>query len=279
MHEGNAVTENLWPRIFNLAKHSTTVVRLSFHLMYDSSTLKKMLEKNSRRSPRLPSQSPPAKTPLKDDPVEKENPPGSALQSGDTSTQSAPISNSQDGDKVPLEPSVLGFKPEAVDSPNVSSRTQASSQFCVFDWLNGAASDDGTVDTAQLRKDLSSVDRFLSRDTNLQDRMAYRKSPHATRNEVLTVLRGASNAMMDHPDNTDQNAAQNIRRRSPHRGKRSREELQKMSSVKREKMLETTVGIFNAAETIFGFFLPTTSDAPTVAQYWGSLGKIIKLAC
>jgi len=59
-----------------------------------------------------------------------------------------------------------------------------------------------------------------------------------------------------------------------------RRELESADPLKREyrgdqRRFEEKIDIFNAADTIFQFFLPVDFEGPTVGKYWGAIDNLI----
>lgn len=133
--------------------------------------------------------------------------------------------------------------------------------FHIFVWLNQGVEDKkkavecvkadnnglpGSVKHSVIR-DLDEIDQFLSRKTNLADRLSYQACPQLARQEVYDML------IADRKKVTD------------------------IAEIRVRENYETKVNLVNAAELIFRFFLPSRFDGPTVRRYWGALGYILQV--
>ena len=108
-----------------------------------------------------------------------------------------------------------------------------------------------TFDETSLRADLKEMDRFLKRETSFEERLIYNECPQYTRQKVYTMLKeeGKTIAVLIQKDLT------------------------------RAKGYEDKVEIFNRAEALFQFFLPSEFEGRTVEKYWGAVHRLLVVSC
>lgn len=97
-----------------------------------------------------------------------------------------------------------------------------------------------------LQKQLSEVEDFLTAETNGPDRRAYLDSEASGRDEVYAYLEQQGAAI---------------------------QELKNKPWKKQD--YEDRVDIFNAADTLFRFFLPPLFDGPTTERFWGAVMNLV----
>ncbi|XMA10295.1 hypothetical protein WAI453_003086 [Rhynchosporium graminicola] len=140
---------------------------------------------------------------------------------------------------------------------------QSKEEFRVFTWINSrnASRDVGSPVTAVnvdyvltgfesqgVDDDLAEIDTYLSSKTDISHRLTYNRcqsTQSSERSELYVLLSGLK------PD-----------------------------ALSAEETVITTyenlVGVLNAAELLFRFFLPPGSQAPTTSKYWGALSMLLK---
>ncbi|OHE98990.1 hypothetical protein CORC01_05680 [Colletotrichum orchidophilum] len=96
-----------------------------------------------------------------------------------------------------------------------------------------------------LQKQLSEVEEFLTAETNGLDRRAYLEAEMSTRNEVYEYLEQQGARMQD------------------------------TKKSWRKQDYEERVDIFNAADSLFRFFLPPLFDGPTTERFWGAVMNLV----
>ncbi|WQF77574.1 Putative Mg2+ transporter protein, CorA-like/Zinc transport protein ZntB [Colletotrichum destructivum] len=121
--------------------------------------------------------------------------------------------------------------------------------FHVFSWAapNTPSSVDGP-NFVVLQKQLSEVEDFLTAETNGPDQRAYLDAETSTRVEVFLYL--------------EQLGA----------------EMQSTKKAWKRQDYEERVDIFNAADSLFRFFLPPLFDGPTTEKFWGAVMSLVKLS-
>ncbi|TDZ13014.1 hypothetical protein C8035_v000464 [Colletotrichum spinosum] len=126
---------------------------------------------------------------------------------------------------------------------------KATGRFHVFSWAeNHSSSPVDGPNFIVLQKQLSGVEEFLTAETNGSDRRAYLDADMSTREAVYEYLA--------------QHGA-------------SLQESKNKPWKKRD--YEERVDVFNAADTIFRFFLPPLFDGPTTDKYWGAIMSLVWL--
>ncbi len=150
--------------------------------------------------------------------------------------------------------------PSPVETPAENNVPQAApptaylqtDSFFVFAWLDGASrSDIELVNSEVIRDHLEEVDDWLRRMTSFGDAKAYKACRRSSRSLVRHCLKDEGRELQDVKfhrggyGNADQNHFENL------------------------------IDIFNAADTIFQFFLPVDFEGPTVGKYWGAINDII----
>ncbi|KAJ0319397.1 hypothetical protein Brms1b_003825 [Colletotrichum noveboracense] len=124
---------------------------------------------------------------------------------------------------------------------------QANERFHVFSWADAHIS--SPVEGPNfivLQKQLSEVEDFLTAETNGPDRRAYLDSEASGRDEVYAYLEQQGAAI---------------------------QELKNKPWKKQD--YEDRVDIFNAADTLFRFFLPPLFDGPTTERFWGAVMNLV----
>jgi hypothetical protein len=107
------------------------------------------------------------------------------------------------------------------------------------------------LDEMSLRADLKEMDRFLKRQTSFEERLIYHECPPRTRHEAYVLLKseGKEIAALTEKD------------------------------PRRTKAYEDKVEIFNKAETLFQFFLPSRFEGRTIEKYWGAVYSLLVVSC
>ena len=148
-----------------------------------------------------------------------------------------------------------GIPESSQQSKSSSDDNLSASGFHVFTWLKMGKLDHGTssptINARQLKEDLKTMDRFLSRETSLRERIAYTECPPISRPTVYALLEQETRSTSSSATN-DQGAVETKR-----------------------KTLEHRIDIANAAESIFQFFFPSTYEGPTLQKYWGGLHQLL----
>ncbi|KAI8279225.1 hypothetical protein K4K56_012772 [Colletotrichum sp. SAR 10_98] len=124
---------------------------------------------------------------------------------------------------------------------------KANERFHVFSWADAHTS--SPVEGPNfivLQKQLSEVEDFLTAETNGPDRRAYLDSEASGRDEVYAYLEQQGAAI---------------------------KELKNKPWKKQD--YEDRVDIFNAADTLFRFFLPPLFDGPTTERFWGAVMSLV----
>ncbi|KAL3306236.1 mg2+ transporter [Colletotrichum asianum] len=124
---------------------------------------------------------------------------------------------------------------------------KANERFHVFSWADAHTS--SPVEGPNfivLQKQLSEVEDFLTAETNGPDRRAYLDSEASGRDEVFAYLEQQGAAI---------------------------QELKNKPWKKQD--YEDRVDIFNAADTLFRFFLPPLFDGPTTERFWGAVMNLV----
>ncbi|OHW93088.1 Mg2+ transporter [Colletotrichum incanum] len=99
-----------------------------------------------------------------------------------------------------------------------------------------------------LQKQLSEVEEFLTAETNGPDRRAYLEAETSTRNEVYLYL--------------EQLGA----------------DMQSTKKAWKKQDYEERIDIFNAADSLFRFFLPPLFDGPTTERFWGAVMNLVRMS-
>ncbi|KAK1723977.1 uncharacterized protein BDZ83DRAFT_579540 [Colletotrichum acutatum] len=130
--------------------------------------------------------------------------------------------------------------------PGQSNKT--NEMFHVFSWAEARPpSPMEGPNFIVLQKQLSEVEEFLTAETNGPDRRAYLEAEMSTRNEVFEYLEQQGARMQD----------------------------TKKSWKKQD--YEERVDIFNAADSLFRFFLPPLFDGPTTERFWGAVMNLVRI--
>ena len=125
--------------------------------------------------------------------------------------------------------------------------------FSVFAWLDGASnSDTELINSAVIRDHLEEVDDWLRRMTSFGDAKAYKACGRSSRSSIRLFLEEKGRELEDVKSDRGEGYTNVIQHR-----------------------FEDLIDIFNAAETIFRFFLPVDFEGPTVGKYWGVIKSII----
>ena len=123
--------------------------------------------------------------------------------------------------------------------------------FHVYSWLSAQRLEaDATfvnADKQRITKDLETMHSYLSKDNNSSvDRLAYNNCPESTHSQDLEIAKS------------------------------------KASETKYKEWpwnYEGRVDLFNAAESVFLFFLPRGYDGPTVPKFWGAIREMLRVRC
>ena len=122
----------------------------------------------------------------------------------------------------------------------------------MFAWLDGASkSDIELINSDVIHDHLEEVDEWLRRMTSFGDAKAYKACRRSSRSSVRLYLQEEGRELEDVKS---------------HRGGYSNVD---------QLHFEDLIDIFNAADTIFQFFLPVDFEGPTVGKYWGAINSII----
>lgn len=125
--------------------------------------------------------------------------------------------------------------------------SKSDEMFHVFSWAENKPA--GPIEGPNfivLQKQLSEVEEFLTAETNGPDRRAYLDAEMSTRNAVYEYLEKLTADMQD----------------------------PKMKPCNKQDYAER-VDIFNAADSLFRFFLPPLFDGPTTDIFWGAVMNLI----
>jgi len=133
-----------------------------------------------------------------------------------------------------------GSGKERDDSETTTSNSLNT--FHVFTWP------DDELDSAAYMTELADLDQFLRKRTRVRDQRAYRECASGTRDEVRLRL----------------------------------EQLKGDDSFYNETSLKTEIDdridIFNAAELLFGLFLPLEASGLTTGKFWGALERLFDVS-
>ncbi|KAK0381418.1 hypothetical protein CLIM01_01279 [Colletotrichum limetticola] len=130
--------------------------------------------------------------------------------------------------------------------PGQSNKT--NEMFHVFSWAEARSpSPMEGPNFIVLQKQLSEVEEFLTAETNGPDRRAYLEAEMSTRNEVFEYL--------------EQQGAQ----------------IQDTKKLWKKQDYDERVDIFNAADSLFRFFLPPLFDGPTTERFWGAVMNLVRI--
>ncbi|KAL5326226.1 hypothetical protein ACEPPN_007364 [Leptodophora sp. 'Broadleaf-Isolate-01'] len=166
---------------------------------------------------------------------------------------SAPTTGDPSTTGPSLQPADHRKRDKSTDQP----KNQSKEDFHVFTWLNSRNENNNgspdistinvdyptsSVNRQGLNDDLAEIDTYLSKETSLNHRLKYNR---------FQVLNANRRAIYDELSKLRPDAA-------------STEE----HIIAR---YETLVGIMNAAELLYSFFLPPGSSGPTTDKYWGPL--------
>jgi hypothetical protein len=152
--------------------------------------------------------------------------------------------NSDDDLAPPADKHDRKRKPAAGKSPQQQYR-----RFHVFHWLYGETEDLFTAAAVEsLNVQMQEIDAFLSKDTSVIQRRVYQNCPESDRNAVyqILVLQGAEV-----------------------------ERFQKRPQLKKD--WEDRIDVFNAADVLFRFFLPSRFQGPTAGKFWGALSELLRV--
>nr|XP_036585489.1 mg2+ transporter [Colletotrichum truncatum]KAF6795540.1 mg2+ transporter [Colletotrichum truncatum] len=124
---------------------------------------------------------------------------------------------------------------------------KAHEKFHVFSWAgpHSTSPTDGPNFIA-LQKQLSDVEDFLTAETNGPDRRAYLDAEVSTRDTVYAYLEQQGLALQD-----------------------------VKNKPWKKQDYEERVDIFNAADSLFRFFLPPLFDGPTTDRFWGAIMNLV----
>ena len=148
----------------------------------------------------------------------------------------------------PAEVPVKKKVPQAV-LPTAYIQTDS---FSVFAWIDGASkSDIELINSDVIRDHLEEVDDWLRRMTSFGDAKAYKACSRSSRSSVRLFLQEKGRELEDVKSNRGGNINAD------------------------QLYFEDLIDIFNAADTIFRFFLPVDFEGPTVGKYWGAINSII----
>ncbi|KAK1985651.1 hypothetical protein LZ30DRAFT_583814 [Colletotrichum cereale] len=99
-----------------------------------------------------------------------------------------------------------------------------------------------------LQRQLSEVEEFLTAETNGPDRRSYLEAETSTRNEVYLYLEQLGTDMHSTP------------------------------KAWKKHEYEDRIDIFNAADSLFRFFLPPLFDGPTTERFWGAVMSLVRMS-
>ena len=137
-----------------------------------------------------------------------------------------------------------------------TTSTSLDDGFFVLTWLSfGDAHNSATstrIDTKRLVQDLESIDSFLQEDTNLVESLTYKGSNISSHAAILAYLQKEAESLLVLP--TTAGTASEVKKRNRHGWR---------------------VDVFNASESLFEFFLPVSSEGPTIGKFWGALHTLL----
>ncbi|KAK0122467.1 hypothetical protein ONS95_010699 [Cadophora gregata] len=181
--------------------------------------------------------------------------------------QAAPTHDAEDASDIPsrgLAGNTPSLHPTDHRRPNNSQSAPSNpsnEEFHVFTWLNSrSGGQNSSRDTSAgnvnfilagfeeqgLQDDMTEIDNYLTKETSLNHRLIYNRSPES--NNRSDIYRRLS-------------------------------ELKPDATSTEEHMIaryESSVGILNAAELLYRFFLPSEYEAPTIPKFWGTFARLIK---
>ncbi|KAK1998636.1 hypothetical protein LX36DRAFT_575892 [Colletotrichum falcatum] len=99
-----------------------------------------------------------------------------------------------------------------------------------------------------LQRQLSEVEEFLTAETNGPDRRSYLEAQMSTRNEVYLYLEQLGTGINSTP------------------------------KTWKKQEYEDRIDIFNAADSLFRFFLPPLFDGPTTDRFWGAVMNLVRMS-
>ena len=107
------------------------------------------------------------------------------------------------------------------------------------------------LDEMSLRADLKEMEQFLKRKTSFEERLIYNECPQHVRQDVYMLLK------------KEEAIIATATRKDP----------------KRAQSYEDKVEIFNKAEVLFQFFLPSRFEGRMVKKYWGAVYRLLNVSC
>ncbi|EFQ35288.1 uncharacterized protein GLRG_10432 [Colletotrichum graminicola M1.001] len=127
--------------------------------------------------------------------------------------------------------------------------SKASDVFHVFSWAEATRpSPMEGPNFIVLQRQLSEVEEFLTAETNGPDRRSYLEGETSTRNEVHLYLEQLATDMHSTP------------------------------TTWKKQEYEDRIDIFNAADSLFRFFLPPLFDGPTTDRFWGAVMNLVRIS-
>lgn len=110
--------------------------------------------------------------------------------------------------------------------------------------------------TRTLMQNLDRMARFLRDDTNLLQSLAYKSASQSSYSTVRSYLQEQANRIAAEPDPATNPQASTEDKREHGRA----------------------VDLFNAAESVFEFFLPVRTQADIASKYWGAIHKLLAVS-
>lgn len=137
-----------------------------------------------------------------------------------------------------------------------TTSTSLDDGFFVLTWLSfGDAHNSATstrVDIPRLVQDLELIDSFLQEDTNPFESLAYKGGNLSSHAAILAYLQKEAESLSVLPNTAG--TAREVKKRNRHGWR---------------------VDVFNASESLFEFFLPVSSEVPTIGKFWGALHTLL----
>ncbi|KAK1970693.1 hypothetical protein LY78DRAFT_569497 [Colletotrichum sublineola] len=126
--------------------------------------------------------------------------------------------------------------------------SKANDMFHVFGWAERTApSPMEGPNFIVLQRQLAEVEEFLTAETNGPDRRSYLEAETSTRNEVYSYLEQLGTDLYSTP------------------------------KAWKKQEYEDRIDIFNAADSLFRFFLPPLFDGPTTDRFWGAVMNLVRV--
>ncbi|KAL2066725.1 hypothetical protein VTL71DRAFT_2797 [Oculimacula yallundae] len=189
---------------------------------------------------------------------------GILLYEKDSAKEGESDSRSPEAGNVPsTEPSLRPTDHRRSTTSRNQSKDQPKEEFHVFTWINsrnqsrdaGSGISSVNVDyvvtgfeSKGVDDDLAEIDNYLSTETSLSHRLTYNRCPSLATSDRSKLYSLMSDLKLDALSS-------------------------EANTISRYQFL---VGVLNAAELLFRFFLPPDSQAPTTSKYWGALLQLFK---